>query len=135
MKIEITKTSTLQHISDQFCAVFPFLKLEFYKEKHKTNEGSDVDDQLTRDTLLIKIQPDLKETYFNIDGEISVADFEKMMKDKFNLNVQVFRKSSKIWLQTTSTDHWTLNKQNGKGERSTTDYNIEPLDITDFDVD
>ena len=135
MKIEITKASTLQHISDQFCAVFPFLKLEFYKEKHKTNEGSDVDDQLTRDTLLIKIQPDLKETYFNIDGEISVADFEKMMKDKFNLNVQVFRKSSKIWLQTTSTDHWSLNKQNGKGERSTTDYNIEPLDITDFDVD
>lgn len=135
MKIEITKTSALQHISDQFCAVFPFLKLEFYKEKHKTNEGSDVDDQLTRDTLLIKIQPDLTETYLNIDGEISVADFEKMMKDKFNLNVQVFRKSSKIWLQTTSTDHWTLNKQNGKGERSTTDYNIEPLDITDFDVD
>jgi len=70
-----------------------------------------------------------------ITGEMTVAEFEKMMKDTLKLNVQVFRKSAKIWLQTTSTDHWSLEKQNGKGERSTTDYNIEPLDITDFDVD
>ena len=135
MNMKITMTSTLQHIFDQFCVAFPFLKLEFYTEKHILNEGSDASDQLTHNIWLNNFQPDLIEMDFNINGEISVAEFEKMMKDKFNLNVQVFRKSAKIWLQTTSTDYWSLNKQNGKGERSTTDYNIEPVDITDFDVD
>jgi G3E family GTPase len=135
MNIKISKTSTLQQISDQFSVVFPYLKLEFYKEKHKPNEGSEADDLLTHSTLLHEIHPDVTEMEINIDREMTVAEFEKLMKDKLKLNVQVFRKSSKIWLQTTSTDHWSLDKQNGKGERSTTDYNIEPLDITDFDVD
>ncbi|MBP6239007.1 MAG: hypothetical protein KA270_21070 [Saprospiraceae bacterium] len=135
MNIKISKTSTLQRILDQFNALFPYLKLEFYKEHHKPNEGSEADDQLAHDTELWTIQPDLAEIDVNITGEMTVAEFEKMMKDTLKLNVQVFRKSAKIWLQTTSTDHWSLEKQNGKGERSTTDYNIEPLDITDFDVD
>jgi hypothetical protein len=135
MNIKISKTSTLQQISDLFSVVFPYLKLEFYKEKHNPNEGSEAYDLLTHNTMLHGIQPDLTEMEINIDGAMTVAEFEKLMKDKLKLNVQVFRKSSKIWLQTTSTDHWSLGKQNGKGERSTTDYNIEPLDITDFDVD
>ena len=52
-----------------------------------------------------------------------------------DLNLQVFRKSSDIWLQTSATDHWTLEKQNGKGQRSTIDYDIEPINIKDFDLE
>ncbi|MBK8670695.1 MAG: hypothetical protein IPN89_15090 [Saprospiraceae bacterium] len=109
--------------------------MEFYKNIHGASEGSPMAEQISHSTLLIDINPDLKETEFIIDGDKTVADFEKMMKDKFKLNVQVFRKSSEIWLQTTATDHWSLNKQNGKGQRSLIDYEIEPVDITDFDVD
>ena len=57
------------------------------------------------------------------------------MKEKYSLNIQVFRKSADIWLQTSATDHWTLEKQNGKGQRSTLEYDIPPIDITDFDLE
>ncbi len=64
-----------------------------------------------------------------------MADFEKMMLDKFMLNVQVSRKSADIWLQTSATDHWSLEKQNGKEQRSGEDHHIEPIDIRDFDLE
>jgi len=135
MNINISKTSTLQQVADQFSIWFPYLKLEFYNENHKLHQGSDSDVMLAHDIFVHTFQPDLVETDIHVSGEMSVADFEKLMKDRLKLNVQVFRKSAKLWLQTTSTDHWSLDKQNGKGERSTADYHIEPLDITDFDVD
>ena len=80
MNIKISKTSTLQQILDQFNALFPYLKLEFYKEHHKPNEGSEADDQLAHDSELRTIQPDLAEIDVNITGEMTVAEFEKMMK-------------------------------------------------------
>lgn len=130
------KVYTLQYLSDKFITVFPFLKLEFYSTDHKGNEGSGRAYLLQHNTALSVIDPDEADKIdFSFYGEKSVAEFEKMMKEKFRLNVQVFRKSADIWLQTTATDHWSLNKQNGKGQRSTLDYNIEPVDITDFDVD
>ena len=133
--MKLNRLSTIQNIFDQFNDQFEFLRLEFYKNIHGASEGSPMAEQISHSTLLIDINPDLKETEFIIDGDKTVADFEKMMRDKFKLNVQVFRKSSEIWLQTTATDHWSLNKQNGKGQRSLIDYEIEPVDITDFDVD
>ena len=33
-------------------------------------------------------------------------------QEKLKLSAQVFRKSGKIWLETTFTDSWTLKKQN-----------------------
>jgi hypothetical protein len=34
----------------------------------------------------------------------------------FGVPVQILRKSGKIWLETTMTDHWTLLQQNQHGE-------------------
>ena len=36
-------------------------------------------------------------------------------KEIYDLNVQVFRRSGNIWLQTTATDHLSLSAQNEKG--------------------
>ena len=66
---------------------------------------------------------------------MTVGEFEKIFYEKTSLGVQVFRKSAGIWLQTSSTDSWTLEKQNGKGERSDSHVEIDPIDITDFDVE
>jgi hypothetical protein len=47
---------------------------------------------------------------------MTVEELEKSFLVKFGLNVQVFRKSGKSWLETTITDKWTLEKQNTQGE-------------------
>lgn len=133
--MKIQKTSTVQHIFDQFNNVFPYLKLEFFSKEHEDHKGNKPEDIISHSTLLSSINPELLEKDFIISEEMTVSAFEKMMKDNFNLNVQVFRKSNDLWLQTTATDHWTLQKQNGKGQRSTVKYDIDTIDITDFDVD
>lgn len=133
--MKLTGKTTVQDIFDQFNMQFPFLRLEFYAYEHSDTMGSKSNDQISHHTLLEKLNPDLTEVEFIIDPEMTVSDFEKMMKEKYKLHAQVFRKSSDLWLQTSATDHWTLNKQNGKGERSVIDYNIDPIDITDFDVE
>jgi hypothetical protein len=40
-----------------------------------------------------------------------VQQVEDKFKNELNLNVQIFRKSGDVWLQTTSTDEWTLLEQ------------------------
>jgi hypothetical protein len=133
--MKLTGKTIVQSIFDEFNKQFPFLRLEFYTNAHADTMGSKSNDQVSHHILLEKLNPALTEAEFIIDPEMTVSDFEKMMKEKYQLYVQVFRKSSDIWLQTSATDHWTLQKQNGKGERSLIDYNIDPIDITDFDVE
>jgi hypothetical protein len=131
--MKLTKKSTVQDIFDQFNTQFPYLHLEFYD--HDDNVDHTPTHQISHSTLLEDLNPELVESVFAVDPEMTVSDFEKMMEDKYQLNIQVFRKSSDIWLQTSATDHWTLEKQNGKGHRSTLTYDIDPITISDFDVE
>ena len=131
--MKLTKKSTVQDIFDQFNAQFPYLHLEFYDHDNEVDHTPD--HQVSHNTLLEDLNPELVDTIFAVDPEMTVADFEKMMEDNYHLNIQVFRKSSDIWLQTSATDHWTLEKQNGKGHRSTLTYDIDPISISDFDVE
>lgn len=133
--MKILTTSTIQNIFDQFTTQFPYLKVEFYRNAHINGQGSKSVDQIPHSTMLSEVNPDIKEIEWMVDDEMTVADFESKMEQEYNLHVQVFRKSNDIWLQTSATDSWTLSKQNGKGQRSTVDYEIEPIDITDFDVE
>ncbi len=133
--MKISSETTVQEVFNQFTQYFPYLKIEFYKSSHQDSEGSKVEDQVSHSTLLGELNPNIIEATFDIYPAMSVADFEKLMRDSFGLNVQVFRKSNSIWLQTTATDAWSLEKQNGKGERSTVDYDIQPIEMKDFDLD
>lgn len=120
MKISIH--STIQEIIDQFRAKFPGLKIEFYKHEHKDHEGSNIRDTLPHETQLSSIVPNLEEQTLVLDPEMTVTEFEQLMETNFKLHVQVFRLSRDIWIQTTATDGWTLEKQNGKGQRSVLNY-------------
>jgi hypothetical protein len=131
----ISANTRVQDVFNQFNQLFPFLRLEFYKTPHQDNEGSEIRDQISHETLLGSLNPKLVDKSFVVNPEMTVAEFEKMMSDEFGLNVQVFRKSAGIWLQTTATDGWSLEKQNGKGERSTKDYDIKPVEMKDLDLE
>ncbi|MCZ2101080.1 MAG: hypothetical protein LC107_06035 [Chitinophagales bacterium] len=133
--MKIAPSLSVKDIKEQFNAHFPYLKIEFYNYEHEKHEGSSVDKQIKESMLLSDINSEIFEGVIDIDSEMTAADFEALMREKFGLNVQVFRKSKSLWLQTSSTDSWTLEKQNGKGERSTLDYDIDPVNISDFDLD
>jgi len=109
---------TIRDIKDEFTKVFPGLKLEMYKVAHKEGQGSLKSAELAHELILGDISARLHEEDYNFDPAMVVADFEADFEEKFGLFVQVFRRSNNLWLQTSTTDDWTLEKQNAKGLNS-----------------
>lgn len=116
--MKISGKLTIEDLQRQFQNIFPHLKIEFYSTAHESGKGSAVNTQLNNTLKISKISPDVSESEIRLNGDMTVREFESMMEKDFGLHVQVFRKSANLWLQTASTDHWTLEKQEGKGGRS-----------------
>ena len=114
----ITDDKKLWDVQREFHEKFTHLRIEFYRGRHQAGEGSPVKDKLDGELTLGEVRTVHAEGDFAVDGELTVADFEQRFLKKYGLNVQVFRKSGNLWMQTTSTDHWTLNDQNRKGGSS-----------------
>jgi hypothetical protein len=118
----ISDDKTLRDIQKEFNTFFPYLKIEFYKGKHEEGEGSPVKDRLNPNRKLGAVRKIHSQEDLAIKDDMSVSQFEQMFLDKYDLNVQVFRKSGNLWIQTTATDHWTLAEQNRKGGASELHY-------------
>ena len=116
----ITDSKKLFDIKREFSEKFPYLKLEFYAKHHKEGEGSEAKLLIDGDETIGHVRATHIEGDLSIDGHLKVGNFERMFFEKYGLNVQVFRKSGSIWLQTIKTDEWTLTEQNSRGKRSVT---------------
>ncbi len=130
MKIVVSKNKKLKTIQEEFQTCFPFLKLEFYTISHRVGEGSVKTNALNPNLTVGETPKFNKDSTINIDKFMKVSELEKVFSNTFGLNVQVFRKSNNMWLQTTITDNWSLEKQNRNGREMNMSENlsIEPND-------
>ncbi len=111
MDIIISNDKTLGDIKAAFQSKFPHLKLEFYDHKHQEGEGTP-QRYLLDDTLKVaEARKKKTEGELSIHGNQKTNTLEMRFQELYGLNVQVFRKSGKLWLQTTATDDWTLAHQ------------------------
>ena len=108
MEITITKDITLKEVSDAFSSQLPHLKIEFFHHEHDSGEGSAITDEYAVDTKISEILTAKQDGYVVFDGKMKIGEFEQLVHDAFNLNVQIYRKSGNTWLQTINTDEWTL---------------------------
>lgn len=117
MKIKINSSKKIAAIQAEFNALFPYLKLEFFSKPHPAGAGSAKRFiEPTTKTLgeFKTFHSDKKE--ITITPAMTVEELEHNFRNIFGLPVQVFRKSGKVWLETTVTDGWTLEEQNHQGE-------------------
>ena len=114
----INKENLISEIKNAFTENFPGLKIEFFKHSHSVNQMSKKEDWIDGDVKLSSLNSDLKSDELKFDPKITAFEFEDHLNKAFGLNVQVYRRSNNIWLQTSSTDHWTLSEQNRKGLNS-----------------
>lgn len=136
MNIRVSDDRKLSAIQADFNALFPFLKVEFFKAPHKIGEGS-------MKTLLYENSRNVRDCRVrNEDGDMvisadmTVNELEEKFLREFGLSVQVFRKSGNVWLETSATDNWTLRQQNDEGaELSTQMKGEKPADYSDHDVE
>ncbi len=115
MKIHIEDNVSTEDIKKKFSRVYPYLKLEFFTKKHAEGEGSGKDSLIKEDVKIAEIRTKHNEGDFIITPASTVTEVEQGFESKFGINVQVFRKSHNLWLETTATDNWTLKEQNETG--------------------
>lgn len=113
----ITDEKKLVDIQREFQEKFPFLKLEFYAQPHAAGVGSSNKTLLPALSKIGEVRTVHNTGDLSINGHLKVKNLEQLFHQQYGLNVQVFRRSGELWLQTTSTDDWTLSEQNQKGQR------------------
>ena len=111
----ISDDKKLRDIQMEFSEKFPFLKIEFYARPHVSGEGSPEKEHLDLDQTVGEVRSVHNKGDLSIDGHLKVQSLEKNFAEQYGLYVQVFRRSGKLWLQTISTDEWTLTKQDRHG--------------------
>lgn len=121
--MRISDEKTLKAIKEEFGAKFPFLKLEFYGAPHGKAEGSPAHLQIDENKTVGEARTVQEEGDLYISGQFTVSNFERQFYEKYGLSAQVFRRSGNLWLQTSTTDSWTLAEQNRKGGHSEESYN------------
>jgi hypothetical protein len=121
MKLIIDNSKRISDVQKQFNSIFPYLKIQLFKKPHLNSQGSPKNEMINESILLSQLNH--TDGNIEIDGEMTVQELESLFNNLFNLNIQVFRKSGKSWLETTITDNWTLNKQNEEGEELSKMYN------------
>lgn len=113
MVIEVMKNKTIADLQDDFNQLYPFLRLDFYKNVNG-RLGSFLKQKLNK-TVLLYNAGNQKEGKLEITDFMTVEQLEKIFQNRFGMSVQVSRKSGSVWLETTMTDNWTLKQQNEHG--------------------
>lgn len=116
MKITINDNRRIFAVQQAFTTAFPYLKLEFFAKPHKAGGASSKKIVRPADKTLGECRTIHTNGSISITGNMTVTELEQRFADVYGLSVQVFRKSGKIWLETTVTDGWTLEQQNKEGE-------------------
>ena len=121
MTIHILPESKLKNIQSVFQDSFPFLKLEFYGKAHLSGEGNSNTSLINLNYSLKELNEDAQAFNWEISESMTVTELEKSFFAQTGISAQVFRKSGRSWLQTISTDNWTLGEQNERGKEMTED--------------
>lgn len=112
MEMQITDNKLLQDLQQDFSSLFPYLKIEFYSVTSKVRDSSKLIDPQQPVSRSRKVRT---EGPLLLSGNMTVVAFEKEMWERFGLLVQVFRQSGKLWIETSLTESWTLERQNSEG--------------------
>lgn len=125
--MRILPSKLISEVQREFNTAFPYLKLEFFQDK----AGDGQNGIKFSGRRIGDFQNTIADGSLDVWPEMKVNELEKTLKEKFRLNAQVFRRSGKLWLQTTMTDNWTLKKQNEHGMELS---RITEIPIIDKDV-
>lgn len=120
-----------------FSAFFPNLKLAFFSKSHKAYKSSAAKFLIQdKDILLSELTTQLAEPKsILLESTMPVWQLERLFEEECGLHVQVFRRSGKIWLETSKTDDLTLEQQEAKAKASDHIHNEfgDPIDYREQD--
>lgn len=91
----------------QFSEHFPFLRLALYEGNGvKKRAANDSDPALKNGNISVEI---------SFEKSFKVRDFIDLLEKALGWKVQILRSSGKLYIETSVTDQWTLDRQNQEG--------------------
>ena len=119
MKITIKSDKKITEFQQEFTAFFPYLKVEFFTHPHDEGAATGSKYMISKRTKTLGELAEIQdESDFVFTPEMTVGIFEQALWNQYALAVQVFRKSMGSYIETTTSDKWTLSKQNSEGDES-----------------
>jgi hypothetical protein len=117
MQLRIEKGDLIKDKQTQFSAVFPYLKIELFKSPYLQAEGRELlGKEKSKPVPVGSSERFTKSATINIEEKTTAYTLEKQFLQKFDLSIKLFRKSGNLWIETTLTENWSLEKQNEEGE-------------------
>ena len=112
MKLELSNNRTIGELQHDFNNQYPFLKLEFYRSASQTIRKR----EHLPYSVSLRFAGLKRQGYIDVNNDMTVGELERIFNEDFGLVAQVSRNSAGVWLETTMTDKWTLQKQNEYGK-------------------
>lgn len=126
MKIVIENGSLVYDVEKLFSNHYPYLKIELYRKPFNDNYFVVKKELLPPGLHLLQFLKKKGKTVINIDNNITVTELE----DQFaciGINLEIFRKSGNVWVETSLTNNWTLQQQNKEGEEISRHFNEQKI--------
>jgi len=114
MKLKIESRMPIRDLQKDFNNCFPYLKIEFFERCDPKNHSGRIK-KINPDQLVGNLTSHDGHHIVDIAENRTVGEIENDFAKILDLPVQVFRKSGNIWIETSLTDNWTLEKQNAEG--------------------
>lgn len=108
MELNFNQNTTIGDIKGQFSKYFKHVRLEFYHHSHKNRAASAKEDQILDHVTLGYLTGLKASAHTEFDQTVKISELEQIFERDFGLHIQVFREYGGSWLQTTLSDHWTL---------------------------
>lgn len=112
-EILIDNETYLKDIQSRFNAFYPYLKIEFLEPKRNLPRGFK-DNLYSVQIKDISYIPQL--IFINVSNEQTISELVKDFRNNCGTNIEVYRKSGRVWNTITLTDSWTLDSQNNAGK-------------------
>ena|SRR5580765_8894458 len=116
MFLGIEKETRILDLQKEFNKSYPYLKLEFFRHPVSQNKILQKAEKINPVETVKRITHLYEPGSINIDPKKTVAQLVSDFLEIFGLSILVFRKSGNLWIETSLTDSWTLDKQNNIGE-------------------
>jgi len=111
--ISIFEGQTIGALQKNFTEYYPFLKIDFFRNIDLN--GIIITRKLESGHVLFS----LPQADISLTESKTIRSLKEEFKSVTGLLIKIFRKSGNVWIETSLTDDWTLERQNEEGKSMT----------------
>lgn len=116
--LQFTHDTLISDVQDSFHRAYPHLKISFFTHPHAICKSNSRNQEIPAHTKIGDVSGFKTQGSFELVPGMLVTEFEQRLWADFGLSAQVLRDAGHHYVQTTTTDGWSMDRQELHGESS-----------------